>query len=75
MGAIREVLGAPVDPVDAVCWRGDSLEAEAFAFLAVRTLFGLPLTLPMTTGVRAPTRGGIYFPAPGRARPVGIAVS
>lgn len=75
MEAIREVLGAPVDPVDAVGWRGDSLEAEAFAFLAVRSLFGLPLTLPTTTGVRAPTRGGTYFPVPGRARPAGIAVS
>lgn len=75
MRAIREALGGLVDPVEAVGWRGDSLEAEAFAFLAVRTLFGLPLSLPMTTGVRAPTCGGTYFPAPGRAHPVGIAVS
>lgn len=74
MRAIREALNAPVDPVEAVGWRGDSLEAEAFAFLAVRSLFGLPLSLPMTTGVKAPTRGGTYFPAPGRAHPAGIAM-
>ena len=35
-------LGVPVDPVEAVGWDGDALEAQAFAFLAVRSLRGLP---------------------------------
>ncbi len=39
-------------------WRPDSLEAECFAWLAVRSLRGLPLSLPTTTGVRRPTGGG-----------------
>ncbi|MEL6754619.1 MAG: anhydro-N-acetylmuramic acid kinase, partial [Pseudomonadota bacterium] len=41
-----------------VGWRGDSIEAEAFAFLAVRCLRGLPISWPMTTGVPQPITGG-----------------
>jgi anhydro-N-acetylmuramic acid kinase len=63
MGMIAEALGAPVDKVEIVGWRGDSLEAEAFAFLAVRSLRGLPITLPSTTGVPRPLGGGrLYRP-------------
>ncbi len=58
MMALRGSLGAPVDPVEAVGWRGDALEAEAFAFLSVRSLRGLPLSVPGTTGVPRPTPGG-----------------
>ncbi len=39
-------------------WDGDALEAQAFAFLAVRSLRGLPLTFPGTTGVLRPLAGG-----------------
>ncbi|MCJ7993060.1 anhydro-N-acetylmuramic acid kinase [Rhizobium cremeum] len=38
---------------------GDAMEAEAWAYLAVRSLKGLPLTFPGTTGVRKPVSGGI----------------
>jgi anhydro-N-acetylmuramic acid kinase len=58
MEGLRRRLGAPVDPVDAVGWDGDALEAQAFAFLAVRSLKGLPLTWPGTTGVARPLGGG-----------------
>jgi anhydro-N-acetylmuramic acid kinase len=34
------------------------LEAQAFAFLAVRSLRGLPITFPGTTGVARPLTGG-----------------
>ena len=40
-----------------LCWT--SLEAQAFGYLAVRTLNGLPLTFPRTTGVPTPMPGGI----------------
>jgi anhydro-N-acetylmuramic acid kinase len=70
MEALRQRLGVPVEPVEAVGWRGDMLEAEAFAYLAVRNLKGLPLTEPGTTGVPKPLTGGVYFsaksPASGR---------
>ena len=58
MAALQQVLHAPVERVEAVGWRGDFLEAEAFAFLAARHLRGLPLSLPGTTGVPAPQTGG-----------------
>ena len=50
--------GLPVEPVEAVGWDGDAIEAQAFGFLAVRSLRGLPLSLPSTTGVPVPTTGG-----------------
>lgn len=40
-------------------WNADSLEAELFAYLAVRSLEGLPLSLPGTTGVPKPVSGGV----------------
>ena len=58
MKALQDALGVPVEPVEAVGWRGDFLEAEAFAFLAARHLRGLPLSVPTTTGVPAPLTGG-----------------
>jgi anhydro-N-acetylmuramic acid kinase len=51
-------LAVPVEPVEAVGWQGDALEAQAFAYLALRSLAGLPLTLPTTTGVSRPATGG-----------------
>ncbi len=44
---------------DAVGWNADAMEAQAFAYLAVRSLRGLPLTFPTTTGVREPMTGGV----------------
>ena len=64
MSALRDALGASVDPVEAIGWRGDALEAEAFAFLARRSQLGKPLSLPSTTGVPRPLTGGRMFPAP-----------
>ena len=58
MAALRETLGVPVDPVEAVGWQGDALESQAFAYLAVRALLGLPLSLPGTTGAPRPLTGG-----------------
>ena len=62
MEGLRTVLNMPVDPVEQIGWRGDSLEAECFAYLAQRTRLGLPLSLPKTTGVPAPCTGGRYWP-------------
>lgn len=51
---------AKVEPVmsEAVGWRGDAVEAECFAFLAVRALRGMPISFPLTTGVKQPITGG-----------------
>lgn len=58
MEGLRARLASRVDAVDAVGWDGDALEAQAFAFLAVRSLRGLPLTFPATTGGPGPLSGG-----------------
>lgn len=58
MAMIEARTGVPTAPVEAVGWNGDALEAEAFAWLAVRHLAGLPLSWPETTGVSAPCPGG-----------------
>jgi 1,6-anhydro-N-acetylmuramate kinase len=49
----------PLETADAVGWSSQSIEAPAFAYLAVRTVNGLPITFPATTGVKQPLRGGI----------------
>jgi anhydro-N-acetylmuramic acid kinase len=63
MAALARLLGASVRPVEAVGWDGDALEAQAFAYLAVRSVRSLPLSLPSTTGAPSPVRGGRLFPA------------
>ncbi|MEM7188724.1 MAG: anhydro-N-acetylmuramic acid kinase [Pseudomonadota bacterium] len=64
MRMLTERLDAPVDPVEAVGLDGDMLEAQAFAYLAVRVLRGLPTSAPSTTGCREPVCGGqISYPA------------
>jgi 1,6-anhydro-N-acetylmuramate kinase len=50
---------AGVESAHAVGWSIDSLEAQAFAYLAVRSLRGLPLTFPGTTGAPRPVTGGV----------------
>jgi len=64
MALLAGRLGVPVDPVEAVGWAGDALEAQAFGYLAVRSRRGLPLTEPGTTGVPRPTLGGRWFAPP-----------
>ena len=59
MQMLRAGLDCPVDPVEAVGLDGDMLEAQAFAYLAVRVARGLPTSCPSTTGVRAAVGGGI----------------
>ena len=58
LAELRARIAAPVMAAEQVGWNGDFVEAEAFAYLAVRSLRGLPLSLPTTTGVKQPQRGG-----------------
>ncbi|NBD31324.1 MAG: anhydro-N-acetylmuramic acid kinase [Alphaproteobacteria bacterium] len=58
MAMIAAASACPVDPVEAVGLDGDMLEAQAFAYLAVRVARGLPTSCPGTTGVRAAVGGG-----------------
>ncbi len=51
-------LACPVEPVEAAGLNGDMLEAQAFAYLAVRVMRGMPTSCPSTTGVPAAVGGG-----------------
>lgn len=59
LAALAGPEGAAVVAAEAVDLNGDSMEAEAWAYLAVRSLRGLPLTFAGTTGVTAPVTGGL----------------
>ena len=61
MAELANRLSAPVVSAEQVGLRGDSIEAEAFAYMAVRSLKNLPLTFPSTTGVAEPLSGGVLF--------------
>ena len=58
MRQLQKSIKVPVVPIDDLGLNGDATEAEAFAYLAVRSVRGLPLSFPMTTGVREPMTGG-----------------
>ena len=62
MAALRASLGLGVEgviPAEAAGFNGASMEAEAWAYLAVRSLKGLPITFPGTTGAPEPMKGGV----------------
>jgi anhydro-N-acetylmuramic acid kinase len=59
MKLLRSNLLAQVLVAEAVGWSADALEAQAFGYLAVRSLKALPLSYPSTTGVKAPMSGGV----------------
>lgn len=59
MEMLKVSLDCPVLPVEEVGLDGDMLEAQAFAYLAVRVARGLPTSCPGTTGVRAAVGGGV----------------
>jgi anhydro-N-acetylmuramic acid kinase len=59
LAALARQQGADVMSAEEAGFDGDAMEAEAWAYLAVRSLNGLPLTFPGTTGVREPVSGGV----------------
>ena len=55
----QRLAPASVETANAAGWNSDAVEAQAFAYMAVRHLRGLPITFPTTTGVRKPMQGGV----------------
>ncbi len=51
----------PVQAIDALGWSSDFLEAQAWAYLAKRSLLTLPITFPKTTGAPYPLTGGVLY--------------
>ena len=62
--ALRTLLRGRVELAESLGWNADAIEAQAFAYLAVRSLKGLPLSFPGTTGVSRPVTGGELAKAP-----------
>jgi anhydro-N-acetylmuramic acid kinase len=63
MAMLAGHVEAAVAPAEAAGMDGDAVEAEAWAYLAVRSLKGLPITFPGTTGVSTPLTGGVLAKA------------
>jgi anhydro-N-acetylmuramic acid kinase len=63
IGNIRKLVPGRIETADALGWRGDAIEAQAFAYLAVRSIRGMPITFPGTTGAPRPMSGGLLAPA------------
>lgn len=59
LAMIEGRTGLVAEPTDVLGWNGDAMEAEGFAYMAVRTLKGLPISFPGTTGVPEPMIGGV----------------
>ncbi|RVB29530.1 anhydro-N-acetylmuramic acid kinase, partial [Mesorhizobium sp. M7A.F.Ca.CA.001.16.1.1] len=58
MAMLASRAGVEVVQAESLGWSGDAVEAECFAFLAVRVLRGLPISFPSTTGAPRPMQGG-----------------
>jgi anhydro-N-acetylmuramic acid kinase len=63
MRRLAERLQAKVEPVEAIGFDGDCVEAQCFAYLGLRSRRGLPISFPTTTGVPKPMTGGVFSPA------------
>jgi len=58
MGMLDIHAGGDVVSAEHIGWNGDASEAQAFGYLAVRTLRGLPISFPGTTGAPRALTGG-----------------
>lgn len=58
MKRLEALLQVPVKTVDDLGWNGDAIEAEGFAYMAVRRLLNLPISFPTTTCAPHPLCGG-----------------
>jgi len=58
---LRRRLAAPLRVAENLGWIGAAVEAQAFAYLAVRSRLNLPLSWPSTTGVSEPVTGGVRW--------------
>ena len=48
-----------IDLIDKYEINGDYIESQAFAFLAIRSVEGLPISFPSTTRCKEASTGGI----------------
>ena len=63
MQQLSQRLQVSVEPVEAIGFDGDSIEAQCFAYCALRSRRGLPISFPTTTGAPKPMTGGVFSPS------------
>jgi len=63
MQRLSQRLQVKVEPVEAIGFDGDSIEAQCFAYCALRSRRGLPISFPTTTGAPKPMTGGVFSAA------------
>ena len=56
---IEKKIEKKIKLIDDIGIDGDFIESQAFAYLAIRSFLGLPITFPSTTGCNKPTVGGV----------------
>ena len=61
VSAIQNKIEHKLFTAENLYWDGDSIEAQAFAFLAIRSLKGMPYTYKSTTGVKESCSGGVLY--------------
>ncbi len=59
MAMLTDACNLRAEPIEVLGCDGDATEAEGFAYMAVRSLRGLPISFPGTTGAPAPLAGGV----------------
>ncbi len=57
--SLRNKINNKIFDIDDLNIDGDYIESQAFAFLAIRSYLGLPISFPSTTDCKQPTLGGI----------------
>jgi anhydro-N-acetylmuramic acid kinase len=63
---LKQKISAPIEilTADEVGWNSQAMEAQVFAYLAVRSLHKLPISVPATTFVSEPLSGGVIHLSP-----------
>ena len=57
----KKKINKTIKLVDEYGINGDFVESQAFAYLAVRSILGLPISYPETTGCKKPVSGGVIY--------------
>ncbi len=58
INSLKKKIKNKVFSIDDLSIDGDFIESQAFAFLAIRSYLGLPISFPSTTNCKTPTVGG-----------------
>ena len=61
INSLKKKINNKVYLIDDLNIDGDYIESQAFAFLAIRSYLGLPLSFPSTTNCKKPSTGGVII--------------